>query len=64
MTCRVACRTASEETEGTALAEVYVDLFQAGRDEDFRWLARSQGLSADRADELWRHVARRLPPPR
>lgn len=63
MTCRVACRPASEVTESTALAEAYIDLFQAGRDEDFRWLARSQGLSADRADELWRQLASRLPPP-
>lgn len=61
MTCRVACRPASEVTEGAALAEVYIDLFLAGRDEDFRWLARSQGLSADRSDELWQQLARRLP---
>lgn len=62
MTCRAACRPASEATQGAALAEVYVHLFRAGRHEDFRWLARSQGLSADRADELWQQLARLLPP--
>jgi len=62
MSCRVACRPASEATEGAELADLYVHLVQAGRHEDFHWLARSQGLSAGRADALWQQLTRLLPP--
>ena len=37
------------------------DLAAAGRRDDFRWFARSQGVPDERLDELWRHLRR--PPP-
>jgi len=49
MTCRVAC--APREPEG--IAAVYAELAKAGRREDFRWLAESQGLARERIDALW-----------
>jgi hypothetical protein len=34
------------------------DLAAAGRRDDFRWFARSQGVPDERLDELWRHLRR------
>jgi hypothetical protein len=64
MSCRAACaRPLSDLAEAGLLAEVYVELVRTGRQEDFRWLARSQGLAASRTDELWAQLTRRLGPP-
>ena len=60
MSCRTACRPTVDAEQDTALAEVYVELFRAGRREEFRWLARSRGLSGTRVDELWQELTRRL----
>jgi hypothetical protein len=49
MTCRVAC--APRGSGG--IAAVYAELAEAGRWEDFRWLAESQGLARERIDALW-----------
>jgi len=49
MTCRAAC--APRGSEG--VAAVYAELAEAGRWEDFRWLAESQGLARERIDALW-----------
>ncbi len=49
MTCRVACGTPMPE----ALASVYRELAESGRWDEFRWLARSQGVAVDRIAELW-----------
>ncbi|HEX9822638.1 MAG TPA: hypothetical protein VGD07_23820, partial [Methylomirabilota bacterium] len=35
------------------VAAVYAELAEAGRWEDFRWLAESQGLARERIDALW-----------
>jgi hypothetical protein len=35
------------------MAAVYAELAEAGRWEDFRWLAESQGLARERIDALW-----------
>lgn len=61
----MSCRAASgglrlDVVETGPLAEVYVDLVRADRRDDFRWLARSQGLAASRAEELWALLSRRL----
>ncbi len=41
---------------GPDVAELYRDLVRLERREDFRWLALSQGVPAERIDELWRFV--------
>lgn len=64
---RVSCRALSPHPRvadlltGTEAAELARDLATAGRRDDFRWFARSQGVPDERLDELWRHL-RRLPP--
>jgi len=47
-------------------AEVFRNLAEAGRGEDFRWFALSQGVPSERVDELWRylHASRRASRPR
>jgi hypothetical protein len=49
MTCRAACAPPGPE----GLAAVYAELAEAGRWEDFRWLAASQGLARERIEALW-----------
>jgi len=58
MTCRAACAPPGSE----GVAAVYAELAEAGRWEDFRWLAESQGLARERIDALWTGLrARRHP---
>lgn len=38
----------------TGTAAVYGELARAGRREDFRWFALSQGVAREMVDELWR----------
>lgn len=49
MTCRAACAPVGRES----IVAVYVELAETGRWDDFRWLAESQGLTTQRAVELW-----------
>ena len=49
MTCRAARTPAGPEP----VAAVYIELAEAGRWDDFRWLAESQGLTARCTVELW-----------
>jgi hypothetical protein len=49
MTCRAACVPPGREP----LVAVYIELAETGRWDDFRWLAESQGLTTQRAVELW-----------
>ena len=49
-----------------ALASVYRELVEAGRWDEFRWLARSQGGAAENIAELWEGLlarTRRAPLP-
>jgi hypothetical protein len=41
---------------GPDVAELYHDLVRMDRRDDFRWLALSQGVPAERVDELWRFL--------
>ena len=58
MTCRVACAPPASE----GIAAVYAELAEAGRWEDFRWLAESQGLARERIDLLWAGLLARCRP--
>jgi hypothetical protein len=49
MTCRAACVPPWREP----LVAVYIERAETGRWDDFRWLAESQGLTTQRAVELW-----------
>ena len=49
MTCRAACVPPGRGP----LVAVYIELAETGRWDDFRWLAESQGLTTQRAVELW-----------
>ena len=64
MTCRVTCARAAAAGEVLELAGPYLDLAGSGRQEDFRWFARSQGVAAEDVERLWQrvleHVAQRL----
>jgi hypothetical protein len=42
-----------------ALVTIYRELVEAGRWDDFRWLARSQGLTPERIVELWERLLAR-----
>ncbi len=55
MSCRlsVSPRRRVAELVTAEAAELYRDLVRADRRDDFRWLARSQGVPAERIDELW-----------
>jgi hypothetical protein len=57
MTCRAACAPPMSK----ALATIYRELAEAGRWDDFRWLARSQGLTTERIAELWARLLARTP---
>ncbi len=48
---------------GAEVAELYRDLVDDDRPDDFRWLALSQGVPPERVDELWRFLcaSRRSP---
>jgi len=52
MACRVACGIPMSE----ALASIYHELAECERWDEFRWLARSQGVAADRVAELWERL--------
>lgn len=41
---------------GADAAELFQDLADAGRGEDFRWFALSQGVPPERVEELWRYL--------
>ena len=45
---------------GAELASVYADLARARREEDFRWLARSQGMRPETIDSLWQDLSARF----
>jgi hypothetical protein len=62
MTCRWArARTScSEIVSDPATAAIYLDLVRARRKDDFRWLARSQGVPPHLVEELWRGLQARL----
>jgi hypothetical protein len=36
------------------LAEIYLELARAGRRDDFRWFALSQGVAVEMVEDLWR----------
>jgi hypothetical protein len=55
MTCRAACAPPLPKP----LASVFRELAEAGRWDDFRWLARSHGLTTERTAELWQHLLAR-----
>jgi hypothetical protein len=67
MSCRWACAGAATgpaplvalETVGDAAA-TYMDLARALRWDDFRWFARSRGMSPEAIDRLWRELQTRL----
>jgi hypothetical protein len=40
----------------TESAEIYLELARAGRREDFRWFALSQGVGLERVDKLWQET--------
>ncbi len=42
-------------------ADLYRDLADTDRRDDFRWLALSQGVPAERIEELWRFLRSRRP---
>lgn len=44
----------SREAERGGSAEIYFELARAGRFEDFRWFALSQGVALEVVEELWR----------
>jgi hypothetical protein len=58
------CRAAYTPPLRKALVALYRELAEAGRWDDFRWLARSQGLTSERTAELWQRLLPRNPPPR
>ena len=41
---------------GVEVVDLCRDLAIADRQDDFRWLALSQGVPAERVDELWRYL--------
>jgi hypothetical protein len=47
---------AADLISGTEVAELYRDLADADRRDDFRWLALSQGVPPERVDDLWRFL--------
>jgi hypothetical protein len=55
MSCRLSVSPPRRVAElvRAEVADLYRDLVRAGRRDDFRWLARSQGVPAERIDELW-----------
>jgi hypothetical protein len=48
--------------EALARSGPYLELARTGRRDDFAWLAQSQGVPADKIDELWRAVLAMLTP--
>lgn len=59
MSCRWLCGRARPPVPPPEEAAAYVDLARAGRREDFRWLALSQGVPAEAVDDLWDRVLAR-----
>ena len=49
-------RRVADLISGAEVAELYRDLAEADQRDDFRWLALSQGVPANRLDELWRFL--------
>ena len=41
---------------GAEVVDLYRDLAIADRQDDFRWLALSQGVPVERVEELWRFL--------
>jgi len=58
----VSCRLRRVWSGDAGLVEVlmqsgpYLEMARSGQREDFGWLARSQGVPAQRIEELWRAV--------
>lgn len=47
--------------EGTAeTAATYMELARQRREDDFRWFARSQGMTPEMVDALWRELCSRM----
>jgi hypothetical protein len=63
MTCRWTlnlggrAEAAANAVDGLAL---YLELAREGREDEFRWFARSQGVPEERVDGLWRAILVRL----
>lgn len=61
MSCRWTCGgvPAPGEVAGIvrgAAAATYLELARARREEDFRWFARSQGMTGETIEALWRRL--------
>ncbi len=64
MSCRFSVSGASrwrvaDLIGGADVGELYRDLVDADRRDDFRWLALSQGVPPERIEELWRFLRSR-----
>ena len=48
----------SAKSESVAIhrLEPLLELARSGREEDFRWLARSRGMPGERIDKLWKSI--------
>lgn len=48
---------AADPAPAFELTELLLDLAAAGREDDFRWLARSQGVPGEMVERLWRNLS-------
>jgi len=64
MSCRARRVSSIDATAIEALTRSgpYLELARAGRRDDFAWLAQSQGVTADKIDELWQAVLAMITP--
>jgi hypothetical protein len=64
MSCRARRVFSIDATAIEALARSgpYLELARTGRRDDFAWLAQSQGVPADKIEELWRAVRATIAP--